>query len=48
VPPNNELELPVGKHKLMLINPALKPYRTTIWIKRGQTLEHHVTFAEEP
>lgn len=48
VPPTNELELPAGRHELMLVNPARNPYRATVRIKAGQTLEHRVTFAEEP
>jgi serine/threonine-protein kinase len=48
VPPTNELELPAGKHQLMLVNPARKPYRATVRIRPGQTLEHRVKFSEEP
>ncbi|WP_224361745.1 serine/threonine-protein kinase [Hyalangium versicolor] len=57
VPPLNDLELPAGRHKLELISsPSLRPYRTTVEIKPGETLEQTVKFqpavrsdsAEEP
>jgi hypothetical protein len=42
VPPVNELTLPAGRPELQLINPSLKPYRATITITAGKTLEHRV------
>jgi serine/threonine-protein kinase len=42
VPPVNELKLSAGRHELQLINPSLKPYRATITITAGKTLEHRV------
>jgi serine/threonine protein kinase len=42
VPPLNELELPVGRHELRLVNPSLKPYRAVVTISAGETLEHRV------
>jgi serine/threonine-protein kinase len=47
VPPLNELQLPAGQHELVLINPALRPYKTLVTIKAGQTLEHLVEFQTE-
>jgi serine/threonine protein kinase len=44
VPPINELELPAGRHELLLINPAVKPYRASIVITAGEMLEHRVLF----
>jgi serine/threonine-protein kinase len=42
VPPVNELKLSAGRHELQLINSSLKPYRATITITAGKTLEHRV------
>jgi serine/threonine-protein kinase len=45
VPPLSEVELPAGRHNLMLVpHPTLKPYRKVITIKAGETLELPVTF----
>ncbi|WP_224245109.1 serine/threonine-protein kinase [Hyalangium gracile] len=45
VPPTNDLELPPGRHTLLLVsNPSLQPYQATIDIKSGATLEHNVKF----
>jgi serine/threonine protein kinase len=43
IPPDNELELSAGKHKLMLVNPLSKTYEAIITIKPGATTEHQVT-----
>jgi len=44
VPPQNQLELPAGKHVLELTNPAVKPYKAVVTIPEGQTVEHQVRF----
>jgi predicted Ser/Thr protein kinase len=48
VPPIHELELPAGRHELLLVNPGSKPFRKIIKIKAGETLEQRVRFVKEP
>ncbi|MFL5347379.1 MAG: protein kinase domain-containing protein [Hyalangium sp.] len=44
LPRDNDLILPVGRHRLLLRNPGFKPYEATITITADETTEHKVTW----